>query len=228
MRIGGAMLVVVGILLVTGWWDWAVQWLQYASSAASRSVVYGRHREAPRGRAPSGELGTRELARWLWRQIVSMRTALVLLLFLALAAVPGSVIPQSGVDALEVSRWKAAHPDLTPVYERLGLFSVYDSVWFSAIYLLLMLSLVGCIIPRSFVYLRALRAKPPAAPRNLTRLPDHATYETGARSPTCWRGRGRCSTSGATGCAPTTTCPVRSAPRRATCASSATWSSTSR
>lgn len=28
VRVGGAMLVVVGILLVTGWWDWAVQWLQ--------------------------------------------------------------------------------------------------------------------------------------------------------------------------------------------------------
>ena len=28
MRVGGAMLVVVGILLVTGWWDWIVQWLQ--------------------------------------------------------------------------------------------------------------------------------------------------------------------------------------------------------
>ena len=28
MRIGGAMLVVVGILLVTGWWDYSVQWVQ--------------------------------------------------------------------------------------------------------------------------------------------------------------------------------------------------------
>ncbi|MAS54907.1 cytochrome c biogenesis protein CcdA [Nocardioides sp.] len=28
MLIGGAMLVVVGVLLVTGWWDWIVQWLQ--------------------------------------------------------------------------------------------------------------------------------------------------------------------------------------------------------
>ena len=28
MRLGGAMLVVVGLLLVTGWWDWMVQWLQ--------------------------------------------------------------------------------------------------------------------------------------------------------------------------------------------------------
>ncbi len=28
MRVGGAMLVVVGVLLVTGWWDGITQWLQ--------------------------------------------------------------------------------------------------------------------------------------------------------------------------------------------------------
>ena len=89
-----------------------------------------------------GELGPRELGRWAWRQLTSMRTALVLLLLLALAAIPGSVIPQSGVDALAVTRWKEEHPDLTPIYEKLDLFSVYDSIWFSAIYLLLVLSLV--------------------------------------------------------------------------------------
>lgn len=27
-RAGGGMLVLVGVLLITGWWDWAVQWLQ--------------------------------------------------------------------------------------------------------------------------------------------------------------------------------------------------------
>ena len=27
-RIGGIMLVFVGLLLVTGWWDWLVNWLQ--------------------------------------------------------------------------------------------------------------------------------------------------------------------------------------------------------
>ena len=109
----------------------------------------------------TGELTARELFRWGWRQLTSMRTALVLLLLLALAAIPGSVIPQSGVDSLKTSRWQADHPDLTPIYERLGLFSVYDSAWFAAIYTLLMVSLVGCIIPRLFVYWRALRAKPP-------------------------------------------------------------------
>ena len=125
-----------------------------------------------------GELTLRELLRWVWRQVTSMRTALILLLLLALAAIPGSVIPQEGVDALKTSNWQSAHPKLTPVYDRLGLFSVYDSVWFSAIYLLLMLSLVGCIVPRLFVYARGLRAKPPAAPRNLSRMPEHASYTT--------------------------------------------------
>lgn len=28
-RIGGAMLVLIGVLLLTGWWDQAVQWMQY-------------------------------------------------------------------------------------------------------------------------------------------------------------------------------------------------------
>ena len=126
----------------------------------------------------AGELTAWELLRWAWRQLTSMRTALVLLLLLALGAIPGSVIPQSGVDALKTQNWQAAHPHLTPVYDKLSLFSVYHSAWFAAIYLMLMVSLVGCIVPRLFVYWRGYRKQPPAAPRNLTRLPDHASYTT--------------------------------------------------
>ena len=124
------------------------------------------------------EMTAVELLRWTWRQLTSMRTALILLFLLALAAIPGSVIPQSDVDAFAVSRWQDQHPKLTPVYEKLQLFSVFDSVWFSAIYLLLVVSLVGCILPRTRVYWRGLKAKPPTAPRNLTRLPEHTTYTT--------------------------------------------------
>jgi cytochrome c biogenesis protein len=124
------------------------------------------------------ELGPRELARWSWRQLTSMRTALVLLLLLALAAIPGSVIPQEDIDSLAVSQWRDNHPRLAPIWDRLDLFSVYGSVWFSAIYILLMISLVGCIVPRLFVYARALRAKPPKAPRNLSRLPESTSYVT--------------------------------------------------
>jgi cytochrome c biogenesis protein len=119
-----------------------------------------------------------EFARWAWRQLTSMRTALILLFLLALAAVPGSVVPQQAVDSVAAAQWRNKHSTLAPIYDRLGLFSVYDSVWFSAIYLLLMVSLVGCILPRTRVYWRALRARPPAAPRNLARLPEYRTFET--------------------------------------------------
>jgi cytochrome c biogenesis protein len=123
-------------------------------------------------------LAPREFARWAWRQLTSMRTALVLLFLLALASVPGSVVPQEAVDSVRAAQWRQQHHTLAPIYEKLGLFSVYDSVWFSAIYLLLMVSLVGCILPRTKVYWRALRAQPPAAPRNLARLPEHRSFET--------------------------------------------------
>ena len=117
-----------------------------------------------------------ELSRWAWRQLTSMRTALILLFLLALAAIPGSTVPQEDIDAIAVSRWQSAHPTLTPIYEKLGLFSVFDSVWFSAIYILLMISLVGCIIPRTRIYWRGMRARPPKAPRNLGRLPESRSF----------------------------------------------------
>jgi cytochrome c biogenesis protein len=99
-----------------------------------------------------------------------MRTALILLFLLAVASVPGSLVPQDRVDPSAVFAFKERHPQLTPVFEWLGMFDVYSSVWFSAIYVLLMLSLVGCIIPRLRVYLRGVRARPPKAPSNLSRL----------------------------------------------------------
>jgi cytochrome c biogenesis protein len=133
--------------------------------------------QGPEGRRP-GELTLREMLRWAWRQLTSMRTALVLLLLLALAAVPGSLIPQSGVDSLKTSRWQDAHTTLTPIYRKLGLFDVYSTPWFGAIYILLMISLIGCILPRLRVYWRGLRAQPPASPRHLLRLPDSSSYTT--------------------------------------------------
>ncbi len=122
-------------------------------------------------------LGPVELSRWAWRQLTSMRTALVLLFLLALAAVPGSVVPQRNIDAITVSQWQDDHPRLTPVYEALGMFDVYGSVWFSAVYLLLMVSLVGCVVPRLRVYWRAFRSPPPRAPRHLLRMPASTTFE---------------------------------------------------
>jgi cytochrome c biogenesis protein len=117
------------------------------------------------------------LLRNSWRQLTSMRTALVLLFLLAIAAIPGSVLPQRNVNIDDVSAYFAEHPDLAPVLDRFGMFDVFASVWFSAIYLLLFTSLVGCVVPRLRDHYRALRAVPPQAPAKLDRLPQHAVVD---------------------------------------------------
>jgi len=122
-------------------------------------------------------LGWRGTLRFVWAQLTSMRTALVLLFALAVAAIPGSLVPQRRISPVRVDDFIAAHPTLGPIYDKVGLFGVYSSPWFSAVYLLLFVSLVGCIVPRLRVYTRALRAQPPRTPRNLRRLPAYATAE---------------------------------------------------
>ncbi|MEU1457958.1 cytochrome c biogenesis protein ResB [Streptomyces avermitilis] len=119
-------------------------------------------------------------SRWFWRQLTSMRVALILLFLLSLGAIPGSLIPQSGTDAAKVQEFKDAHTTLGPLYDRLGLFHVYSSVWFSAIYILLFISLIGCIVPRTWQFVGQLRGRPPGAPKRLTRLPAYATWRTEA------------------------------------------------
>ncbi|GKQ39628.1 cytochrome c biogenesis protein ResB [Streptomyces sp. A012304] len=125
-------------------------------------------------------LGVIGWARWLWRQLTSMRVALLLLLLLALGAIPGSLIPQSGTDATKVADFEKNHPTLAPIYDKLGLFHVYSSVWFSAVYILLFVSLIGCIVPRTWQFVGQLRGRPPAAPKRLTRLPAYTTWRTRA------------------------------------------------
>lgn len=128
--------------------------------------------------APAGSMRPGEFVRFVWTQLTSMRTALVLLFALALVAVPGSLVPQRPVNPIRVLDFKEANPELGEWYERLGLFDVYASPWFSAVYLLLMVSLVGCILPRIAVYARGVRTPPPATPRRLARLPEHAAGPT--------------------------------------------------
>jgi cytochrome c biogenesis protein len=115
-------------------------------------------------------LGPGGWLRWVWRQLTSMRTALFLLLLLALAAIPGSLVPQRTSDPNGVAQYFKANPTLAPVLDKLQAFDAYSSVWFSSIYLLLFLSLIGCVIPRTIHHVRVLRAKPPATPSRLARL----------------------------------------------------------
>jgi cytochrome c biogenesis protein len=110
-------------------------------------------------------------ARNSWRQLTSMRTALLLLFLLALASVPGAFLPQRGLNPVRVQEYYEQNPALAPWLDRLSLFDVYAAPWFAAIYLLLFVSLIGCVVPRSRLHLRAMRTPPPPAPANLDRLP---------------------------------------------------------
>jgi cytochrome c biogenesis protein len=116
--------------------------------------------------------------RWGWRQLTSMRTALILLFLLAVGSVPGSLLPQDGTNPAAVSQYYATHPALAPILARLSLFNVYGAPWFAAIYLLLFLSLVGCVLPRTVRMVFSARQPPPRAPSHLDRLPLSVSYRT--------------------------------------------------
>ncbi|WP_327088112.1 cytochrome c biogenesis protein ResB [Nonomuraea sp. NBC_01738] len=126
---------------------------------------------------PTG-MGFTGWLRWGWRTLTSMKTALILLFLFALASIPGSLVPQRGVEPDKVALIYQNDPALAEWYERFQLFDVFTSFWFAAIYLLLFTSLIGCIIPRTVTYLKELRRKPPAAPRNLSRLPHYSPLST--------------------------------------------------
>lgn len=118
-----------------------------------------------------------EFLRWTWGQLTSMRTALFLLFLLALAAIPGSMIPQQDSSPISVLDFKAKYPFWDTILEPMGMYHVYTSPGFSAIYLLLFISLIGCIIPRIAKYLRAVRKPPPRLPVRPERLPVSVTAE---------------------------------------------------
>ncbi len=138
------------------------------------------HIDGDNGAITQPRLGFVGWLRWGWRQLTSMRTAIILLLVLAIAAIPGSIFPQRMADPNGVTQWQADNPDLFPVLDAMDLFDVYLSPWFSAIYLLLFISLVGCVIPRVRHHLKALRARPPRTPARLQRLED---YRVAVRTP---------------------------------------------
>ncbi len=141
----------------------------------------GDHVDAtPAAPVQNSRLGPVGWLRFAWRLLTSMRTALVLLLLLALAAIPGSLVPQRSSDPNGVIAYARDNPELFEVLDNLGLFSTFTSPWFSAIYLLLFISLIGCILPRTRHHLQALRARPPRTPARLERLAGFRTAGTSA------------------------------------------------
>jgi cytochrome c biogenesis protein len=135
---------------------------------------------APKPVAPGGRRGVAPTAKRLWRQLTSMRTALLLLTLLALGAIPGTFIPQTGLDPVKVDSFLKNHPHLGPIMQHLSLFDVFGAPWFAAIYLLLFISLVGCLVPRIRLHAGALRRRAPDAPRHLMRLKASTKWDSDA------------------------------------------------
>ncbi len=129
--------------------------------------------------APQGvPLGLKGWLRWVWRQLTSMRVALLLLLLLAAVALPGAFFPQRSSDPNAVAQYYQDHPASAPVLDTLHLFDVFSSPWFSAVYLLLFVSLIGCIVPRTLSHLKNLRARPTRVPRRFARFPVRTELRT--------------------------------------------------
>ncbi len=129
---------------------------------------------------PSGQGFTGRLlsaARNVWRQLTSMRVALILLFLLALASLPGALLPQWSLNSAKTAQYLLDYPTLGPILDRLGFFEVFASPWYAAIYLALFLSLIGCVLPRSLSFIGQLRMPPVATPRNLSRLPHYHRLE---------------------------------------------------
>ncbi len=134
----------------------------------------------PRTAARSPLAAVTAFLRNAWRTLTAMRTALILLFLLAVAAIPGALLPQRSLNQGNVTSYIAENGWLGRTYDRLQLFDVFSSWWFTAIYVLLFVSLVGCLTPRCVELVRQLRTPPPLTPRNLGRLPHHAAYRTTA------------------------------------------------
>src|SRR5699024_3847003 len=141
-----------------------------SSSWSSKPEVDGKRPAAP-------SRGLRGTLLFLWRQLTSMQTALILLMLLAIAAVPGSLYPQRGVNPALTEQFLEENGRWGEILDALGFFDVFSSPWFSAIYLLLFISLIGCIVPRVGVHLRQLRAQPPRTPSRLTRFTGYRRIE---------------------------------------------------
>ncbi|MPZ48224.1 MAG: hypothetical protein GEU75_02745 [Dehalococcoidia bacterium] len=111
--------------------------------------------------------------RWLWRGLTSVRFALGLIGFLALASLVGVLIPQLPIEMRNnpaaVSAWLALQEErfgvLAGPMDRLSLFEVFRSIWFISGLALLVASVCVCTANRLPPILRNVR-------HPQTRVPD--------------------------------------------------------
>src|SRR5450631_1060275 len=93
----------------------------------------------------------------IWRFFISMRTGLWLILILGLLSLAGTLLEQAPAgmtsDPATYASWIASihskYGGWTPVLDKVGLFSVFTSLWFKAITVLLTTSVLACSVNRA-------------------------------------------------------------------------------
>jgi len=100
--------------------------------------------------------GTDVLDR-IWRFFISMRTGLVLILGLGVLSLIGTLLVQAPAgmtaDPAAYTSWVASihskYGGWTPVFDKLGFFSVFTSIWFKGMTVLLTTSVLACSVNRA-------------------------------------------------------------------------------
>ena len=91
---------------------------------------------------------------WVYRQLTSMRVALLLLGALALLTLAGTLLAQAPAtvkgDPQAYAEWldsvRSKYGGWTGILDTLGLFSVFSTIWFKGILVLLSASLISCTV----------------------------------------------------------------------------------
>src|SRR5665811_1061325 len=107
------------------------------------------------GGGPS--VSTSDITDRIWRFFISMRTGLWLILTLGLLSLVGTLLVQApagmSADPAAYTSWVASihskYGGWTPVFDKLGLFSVFTSIWFKGITVLLATSILACSVNRA-------------------------------------------------------------------------------
>jgi cytochrome c biogenesis protein len=104
-----------------------------------------------------GSVAASDVLDRIWRFFISMRTGLVLILGLGLLSLIGTLLVQAPAgmtaDPAAYTSWVASihskYGGWTPVFDKLGFFSVFSSIWFKAITVLLTTSVLACSVNRA-------------------------------------------------------------------------------
>jgi len=93
----------------------------------------------------------------IWRFFISMRTGLLLILALGVLSLIGTLLAQTpaglSTDPAGYASWLASihskYGGWTPVFDKLGFFAVFTSIWFKSIMVLLTTSVLACSVNRA-------------------------------------------------------------------------------